>query len=194
VDANLNVENLDLNKLADNQELLKVAISAPESFEYKDFSKLALPMVVKAKFGFGKKQVSLCNNQEQLEKFALNYKDGEVLVQKFVPAEFEYKVITVGYKSISKVIKFKTWAGGFGIDPQDCQILDSKNCPEVCHLAEAAAKVLGKELAKTDILESAGKLYVVEVNRSPGFESFEKLSGENVAAEFVAYLKQNFTK
>ena len=58
-------------------------------------------------------------------------------------------------------------------------------------LAERAARVLGRELAKVDIIQDAeGELFILEVNRWPGFQNFEKLTGYNVAGEFVGYLQK----
>lgn len=78
----------------------------------------------------------------------------------------------------------------------DRTILDSSfrwndTIQKVVALAERAARVLGRELAKVDILEDQrGNLFVLEVNRWPGFQNFEKLSGYNVAWEFVSYLQK----
>ena len=59
---------------------------------------------------------------------------------------------------------------------------------KIVYLAEQSSELLKRELAKVDILESAGKFYVLEVNRFPGLKSFEELTKFNVTAEFLRYL------
>jgi glutathione synthase/RimK-type ligase-like ATP-grasp enzyme len=39
-----------------------------------------------------------------------------------------------------------------------------------------------------DILEKAGKFYVLEVNRFPGLKSFEQQTKSNIYAKFIEYL------
>ena len=51
--------------------------------------------------------------------------------------------------------------------------------------------ILKKEgRSHADILEKDGKFFILEVNRFPGLESFEKLTKYNVGKEFLKYLTE----
>jgi glutathione synthase/RimK-type ligase-like ATP-grasp enzyme len=117
------------------------------------------------------------------------YPQEEMIVQQYIRADFEYKVITVGYKSIPVILKIAYDRERSRPDYTKCQVISLAFHDELVQLAERAAQALGRELAKTDIVEANGKYYVLEVNRWPGLEVFEKYSGHNVAKDFVAYIK-----
>lgn len=189
VDDVASVFELDPNKLADGEKLFAAGISTPKTFAFAEIGKLSFPFILKTKFGFGKKEVFLVNNETEVEKVLENFNSEELLAQEFIQADAEYKVICTGYKSVEKVLKFKTLKDSFGIDNKNFAVLDKAEHRGVVGLVENGSKVLGKQLSKADVLESNGKYYVVEINRSPGFQSFEKLSGENIAEKFITYLK-----
>ncbi len=55
-------------------------------------------------------------------------------------------------------------------------------------IAVKAAKAVGAEICAIDILESGGKLNVIEVNLSPGLEGITKYTKKNIAREIAEYL------
>lgn len=148
------------------------------------------PYVLKWNYGFGGTHVHLVQGGGEAESLLPRHPVGEWLLQEYIPAEYEYKVITVGYRSLPVVLRFRLQESGFKIDLHRYAILQSGQVPEVVRLAEQASKMLGRELAKTDILERDGKLYVLEVNRSPSLLPFEPYSRFNVAGEFVKYIER----
>jgi glutathione synthase/RimK-type ligase-like ATP-grasp enzyme len=172
----------------------------------------AYPYILKWVYGFGGQHVYLVRTKEDYNRVVQKYPLEELLVQEFIEAQYEYKVMTVGYTSLPVVLKIKTSGSSFrpdfknytvchpeldsGSSMNDRTILDSSfrwndTTQKVVALAERAARVLGRELAKVDILEDQrGNLFVLEVNRWPGFQNFEKLTGYNVAGEFVRYLQK----
>ena len=169
------------------------------------------PYIFKWIYGFGGQHVYLIKTKEDAHRVLQKYPPEQLLVQEFIEAQYEYKVMTVGYNSLPVVLKLKTSGKYFrpdfgnytvchpeldsGSSMKDRTILDSSfrwndTTQKVVALAERAARVLGRELAKVDILQDAqGNLFVLEVNRWPGFKNFEKLTGYNVAGEFVGYLQ-----
>ena len=123
------------------------------------------------------------------EKIPPHIPKKELMVQEYVKADYEYKVVVVGFKALPKVLRFTISDLGFKIDFAKHELIERTQVRKVCSLAEKAAKVLGRELCKVDILEKNGKLYVLEVNRFPGLEGFEELMKYNVFKEFLKYLK-----
>ncbi len=154
-------------------------------------SGLEKPIILKWIYGMRAKNVFLVKNEHKLEMIYNCYPKGELMLQEYIKADYEYKVITVGYRSLPVVVKFEIQNSKFQINFKTGKALNVKDVnPCIVELAEKASKILGRELAKVDILEKDGQFYVLEVNRCPGLKSFEKISNFNVAAEFVKYLQK----
>ena len=164
----------------------------PKTVLLKDVpsEKISYPIIAKWNYGFGAKHAYLLKTADDLAKVAKKYSPDQILLQEFIPAGCEYKIITVGYRSLPVIIKVKTARGKFLPDLDNYEILSAAAAPEAVKLAETGAKVLKRELAKADILEANGRLYLLEVNRWPGLQYFEKAAKFNVAAEFLRYLSE----
>ena len=67
---------------------------------------------------------------------------------------------------------------------------------DVVEIAEKAARVLGVEVAGTDIIRDivTGKVYIVEVNEAPQFKVFEKRTKVKAARLILEYCKEKFQK
>jgi glutathione synthase/RimK-type ligase-like ATP-grasp enzyme len=153
--------------------------------------KLQYPCIIKWVYGFGGKQVYYVKDEKGLQKVLALHPQNELISQELIHAQYEYKVIAVGYKSLPVIMRFEVNKKTYRQNLQQFEVIDfqNKEIAPVIHLAEQAAAVLKRELAKVDILEDAnGALYILEVNRQPGFQNFEKLSGFNVAEVFVNYV------
>ncbi len=190
VDAGIAEGDLGLGKLITLQKLQASGVSTPKTNFVSTLNQIDFksPLIAKWNYGFGGKHTYLVKNPADLDSLTKKYPSEQLLLQEFIPAEFEYKLITVGYKALPLIIKLKTNHNKFLPDFSKYEILQLQNVPEVVSLAERAAKILGRELAKVDILEAGGKLYILEVNRWPGLQTFEKLSGYNVAQAFITHL------
>ena len=149
----------------------------------------------------------LISSDKDLKRIPSDISKKEFMVQEYIGADYEYKVITVGYKALPIVLRFKfnKKLGRVDFTSHSFLLLDRgspfiawrkwgdlegggwEGVKKVVSIAEKASKTLGRELAKVDILEKAGKFYVLEVNRFPGLESFEKLTKYNAVREFLKY-------
>jgi glutathione synthase/RimK-type ligase-like ATP-grasp enzyme len=213
VDASIVQGKIGQGKWLDYQALKKAGLSIPKTqiLNKKTIPK-AWPFILKWIYGFKAKNVFYIDNQKDFNQVFGKYPKGELLVQEFVKAEYEYKVITVGYKALPVILRFQINKNGFRTDFDKYKVItrrhsegvqpteESQNKKEILHsvqddavmrmikLAERASKTLGRELAKVDILEAKGKLYILEVNRFPGLDSFEELTKYNVSKEFLRYL------
>ena len=174
------------------EKLQKAKLPIPETKLLKNFqfpiSNFKYPLIVKWIYGFRGNGTFLVRKELDFKKIPPHIPKEELILQEFISAEYEYKIITIGYKSLPVVLRFRIQDLGFKIDYSKYEVLDASNATKVVDLAEKASNVLKRELAKVDILESKGKFYILEVNRNPGLESFEKLTGYNVANEFIKYL------
>ncbi len=199
VDQSVADGKLAQGKWVDYQMLKKAGLPIPKTdlkFKVKD---LTYPFIAKWIYGFKGKHIFLVNNEAEFHLVAQKYPADELQVQEFISAEYEYKVITVGYKALPVILRF-------GIHPLThrpdfstaCSVPIygpsgkpiNRHATQLVTLSQKASRVLGRELAKVDILESRGRFYILEVNRFPGLDSFEMLTKFNVIQTFLAYLSR----
>ena len=117
------------------------------------------------------------------------------LVQEYIKNDGDFRVMTVGYKCLGgfkrqvkeeKLILNKSLGRSLGVDLPD----------DVKETAEAAARVLGVEVAGTDLVRSTenGKDYIIEVNEAPQFNVFEIRTKINAARKILEYCVEKFGK
>lgn len=227
VDANIADGKLGEGKWVDYQALEKAGLPIPETLNYelgiKNYafyvphpsSLIPPPYVLKWIYGFKAENVFLVQSQKDLEGILKKYPKEELLFQEYIKADFEYKVITVGYKSLPVVVRFEVRGSGFKLEHDKYEVIPSRHSEapaeefqtkrvilhpsaalgiqddaiaRVVELAERASKALGRELSKVDILQKGNNLYILEVNRFPGLESFEKLTKYNATKKILQYL------
>lgn len=202
VDANIVEGEIGKGKWEDYRKLKKAGVSIPKTWKYElgirnyggnlSPNLLALsPIILKWIYGMKAKGTFLISSEKDLRKIPSSIPKKELMVQEFIKAKYEYKVITVGYKALPVVLRFETMDSGFRANFEHYKVIKSQTLPKLIQIAQKSAKVLGRELSKVDILEDyKGKLYVLEVNRFPGLESFEKLTKHNVYGEFLEFLRK----
>ena len=190
VDAAVATGALGQGKWLDYQKLKLAGLPIPKTELLSENSAPAVfPLILKWNFGLRGRNVCLTHNLQDLQLKSRRHPQSEWLVQEFISAEFEYKVVTVGYKSLPVVLKFKMNGETKRPDFANYEVLSNNKAVEVISLAETAARTLGRELAKVDILENQGNFYILEVNRFPGLKSFERLTKYNAVSDFLAYLQ-----
>jgi len=192
VDLNIAHGKLGQGKWLDYKVLIKEKIKIPITalIHGRALDKYKFPLVLKWIYGFKAKNVFFVENKDQLSKILPLHPKQEWLVQEFIKADYEYKIMTVGYKALPVVSKFGINKNGFRTDFNNHKTLKSSAFPKIIRLAEKASKALGRELAKVDVLQKGNRLYILEVNRFPGLDSFEILTKYNVTKQFIKYLSR----
>lgn len=197
VDSNITKGDLGKGKWEDYKKLKLSGIPIPKTGLFQKLktfslqvSSYKLPAILKWIYGLKGRSVFLVKSVEDMKKIPSSIPKKELLVQEYIQAEYEYKVVVVGFKALPKVLRFKTLNTGFKIDYAKHELLERSRARKVCSLAEKASKTLGRELCKVDILERKGKFYVLEVNRFPGLQGFENLMKYNVFKAFLEYLQK----
>jgi glutathione synthase/RimK-type ligase-like ATP-grasp enzyme len=199
VDAVIANGMLGGGKWDDYEALLSNGLPIPKTEMYNEQSQILKQerFILKWIYGFKGKNVYLAKKGDRILS---QHPYSELMLQEYVDAEFEYKVMTVGFKALPVILKFAINPKTKRPDFEKYQVMDlsvtkwDETLNEAVRLAELSSKVLGRELAKTDILERRGRLYVLEVNRFPGLDSFERLTKFNVAKEFMLYLQNSNNK
>lgn len=157
-----------------------------------------LPTVLKWIYGFQGKGTFFIRNEEDLKNIPAHIPKEELMVQEFIPAEYEYKIITVGYKALPVILRFNVDKKTFKLNFSTACSMPIHRLPRwlinghatgIIEIAESASRLLKRELAKVDILQSGSQFYILEVNRWPGLEWFERLTGSNIVKDFVSYIK-----
>lgn len=203
VDANIATGDVGHGKMPIYERLMEANISIPKTEWLTKATQWQYPCIVKWTYGFGGKEVFLVNDVNQLQKTTNLLPQDELLLQEFIPADYEYKIITVGYKALPVILRFEInkeiWRPDFGkadvlhVGQARGLLTDEAGqgpaLQQVIGLAQSSSRLLKRELAKVDILQKDDKFYVLEVNRWPGLQSFEELTGYNAVADFVEYIR-----
>lgn len=153
-------------------------------------SNVKCPFVAKWIYGMKGKGTFLIKSESDIRKIPNNIPRDELMAQEYIDADFEYKVVTVGYKALPVILRYKMKDERFMLEFANFEVLRSENCKELVEIAQNSSKALKRELAKVDILQKGNNWYVLEVNRFPGLEGFEAQAKFNVFAEFLAYLRR----
>jgi ribosomal protein S6--L-glutamate ligase len=122
----------------------------------------------------------------------------EIIMQRFLEADYDLRVHVLGDKVIA-AMKRKKIKGDFrsnyslGGKVEKVELQDDE-----IELAIAASKAVGATWCGVDIMRNKKdkKLFVLEVNSSPGTEGIEKATGKSVVTKVVNYLldKRNWSR
>ncbi|HZX19406.1 MAG TPA: ATP-grasp domain-containing protein [archaeon] len=126
-------------------------------------------------------------SKKLLVKNAPKFFGKDFIAQEFADIKREYRVYVCGTKTFNGAEKVSaSWIHNMsqGAKPRKIK-LSSK----VKKLALKASKAVQTEIAGVDIGVTSKGLFVIEVNRSPGFRFFESL-GYNFAEKIVKYLEE----
>ena len=157
--------------------------------------KLGYPMICKHSYGSLGQGVFLVENRKQLEEISENVKTVPHLFQQFILESYgrDLRVIVVGDKVLGGMVRqslnnFKSniGSGGSGkIYPV------SKEVGEMCLKIK---NILNLDYCGIDILFGKNGPVICEVNSNAFFETFEKVTGINVAKEYANYIIDQVTK
>lgn len=202
VDERLATRPIIMSKMATSMDLSKADLPQPTTFQFrhkkeilKNLDNLPYPVIVKNPAGRKGKNIYKIDTKETLKKF-LNKMPNLMpfLFQEFLPTDGDIRALVVGYKAIG-AMKRHLVPGDFranisqGADAEKFELT-----PKVKELAEKAARITETEFAGVDLIESKGKFYVIEVNRSPQFKGFRKYTKVNPSPFIIDYLEQKINK
>ncbi len=217
VDATLGTNLTIYSKLNDSMVLERHDIAVPRSLlapgSASLFSPRAhhldYPIVAKAIHGSGGDEVFLVANKKRLARLLHQYPAGSLMLQEYLPAAFDFRVLVLGYHALPLILKRTPRRGDFRTNAafaKDVEAVPLSEFPAIQKIAEASAQALKREFTGIDVriksgsaLDSSratsrdfnrGTPYILEVNRQPEFETFEKNTGLNVAGAFLEYLMQ----
>ena len=213
IDNNLEREQYVVNKLREGTELLLGGVRFPKTYavltleEYldnlsyiKDF--LGYPLLVKHNSRGKGSGIFKVENEKELVNLLkkIHQEDPKKAIkryhlQEFLYLEADYRVLVVGEKvlgamqRIPKKGEFRAnFSLGGSVKPVDLT-------HEMEQIANKAIRATNTVFAGVDIVYTLDNTYyVLEVNRTPGFEGFTNAHGINVADKFVEYVTKRWKK
>lgn len=186
------------SKIYDYWKLLDAGLPVPKGFQTFKLEKagrylkgFAWPVIAKGIHGSRGKYVYLLEDLKQARTYLTEHLVGFFTFQEYLEIEAEYRIIVIGGKAVGAMRKYRA-EGDFrhniavGASGEAATVSRELN-----RLAERSAKILGYGFAGVDLAISDGKPYLLEVNRTPAFAEFEKVTKINVAKLFLHYVAEN---
>ena len=198
VDASLTDEAFVVSKMHDYLILAQNGIPVPRTWQVADpatlvslAQQLGYPCVLKGVHGSHGIHVHLANNAEEVAEKLAGYPRGELMLQEYLPASEDYRLMVVGYQTLPLMVSRQPMPGDFRTNVGLGQSIAAHRVADFDGLAEIAQKAaiaLRREFAGVDIRFHNGKPVVLEVNRRPIFENFERVTGLDVPGQFLRYV------
>lgn len=193
-DQALTEEGYALSKMHDYMLLAKAGLAVPYTEQHYNVEaslaaaqRIGWPVVLKGVHGARGKYVFKADDEAGFRALWQQYDDGTLMVQEFLPAEADYRILVLDGKALPYVIARRPQPGDFRTNTdhnEEAVAHPLEDFPEVVELAEQSARLLRRGFAGVDV--RAGK--VLEVNRRPGFKAYEAASGFDVATPVLQAL------
>lgn len=144
-------------------------------------AKPEFPLILKAEFGSHSKRVFRVDNKKDLDK-ARQTGAGKWILQPLVKSPVYWRVLVLGGRALG-IMERRTSKRFY--QGKETGRVDEE---EMMNLAEKASRVFDSDFAGVDILvDGQGKFLIIEVNRSPQFQIFERKTEVDVAGAVLEY-------
>ena len=148
------------------------------------------PIIAKSLEGSKGIKVRLLHNRGELDNFIQEF-DFPVVLQKYIPIRFDFRVIVIDGIPLGVMKRYNEGedfltvrAGG----KREAVVLPQ----QALDLAVHATQVAGLSVAGVDLLEHEGMYYRIEVNMSPQFRTFERVTQINVAGAICEMIQRKY--
>lgn len=186
------------SKIYDYWKLLDAGLPVPKGIQTLKLEKagrylksFSWPLIAKGIHGSRGKYVYLLPTLKEAKKYLTDHLIGFFTFQEYLEIEAEYRIIVINGKAAGAMRKYHP-EGDFRHNVAVGASGEAATVPAAWkRLAERSAKTLGYGFAGVDLAISKGKPYLLEVNRTPAFAEFEKVTGVNVAKIFIQHVAQN---
>lgn len=199
IDQSLTDEGYAVSKMHDQLVLTRNGIPTPRTwqvFNPREVENLAeqltYPCLLKGVHGARGEHVYLVHDAEQLHRRLWHYPCGELMLQEYLPADEDYRVFVIGYQALPVMVSRKPPKGdfrtNFSVGGKFVK-RDLSEFPSFQDLSERAARALRREFTAVDLRLKDNKPVVLEVNRQPDFQGFERATQFDVATEVAKYIQ-----
>ncbi len=206
VDNNLAEEKMMINKLIDGQRIVQAALPFPKTYHAHTLSnylklipriekECGYPLVVKHRSSGKGAKIYKVDDRLDLENLLseLNEENklGRFYIQEFLPLAADYRVLVVADQVVGAMLRIPKkgdFRANFSLGGT---VQPAELTGELKDLAAKAAKATNCNFGGVDVVYTKeGKPYLLEVNRTPGFQGFTQAHGINVAKMFVDYIEK----
>ena len=120
----------------------------------------------------------------------------ELLLQEYINSDFDVRVHVLGNEVIAAMSRSKIKDDFRSNYSQGGKVKKYKMSDEETELSIKSAKAVGASWAGVDFITKNGKIYVLEVNSSPGTAGIEEAIGENLVGSIIDWSleKKNWVK
>ncbi|MCC7303948.1 RimK family alpha-L-glutamate ligase [bacterium] len=206
VDNNLAEEKMMINKLIDGQRIVQASLPFPKTYHahtLDNYMKLipriekeaGFPLVIKHRSSGKGAKIYKAEDRLDLENLLADLNEenklGRFYIQEFLPLDADYRVLVVADQVVGAMLRIPkkgdfraNFSLGGSVQPAELT-------RELEELALNAAKATNANFGGVDIVYTKDKKpYLLEVNRTPGFQGFTQAHGINVAKMFVDYVEK----
>lgn len=188
------------SKTFETSKFAEYKINHPGTFQALDISsykiildKAAFPIVVKPLYGQKGQGIIKINNKTKALAFFRKNPEG-YLIQEYLKTDGDVRVFVVNNKILGAIKRF-VLPGDFrsnaSLGAKAEKIIPTK---EMKKIAIKATRAMGYEIAGVDFLEYKNKLYVLEINSTPQWQKFKKVTGINPAKYIISYALKKYEK
>ncbi|MFH1461182.1 MAG: hypothetical protein ABIF84_02060 [Patescibacteria group bacterium] len=154
--------------------------------------KIKPPFIVKHIKGMRGRSNFRFNSQKELfDFFKKKERLGRYLIQEWYPAKYYYRTLVLGSKVLGAMKRLSLHCQDRPKIPLSQRSKKARLSDGLKKISLRTAKAMKIELAGLDIMpDSHGRLRVLEINRSPQFRRFSRVTGIEVAEEIIKYLEK----
>jgi glutathione synthase/RimK-type ligase-like ATP-grasp enzyme len=179
-------------------------IILPNLDNFPNLANITYPVFVKPTHGFKGRETRICHNERELMSYikrirSLVYEDMKekqtlgygILIQEYIKFDEEFRVNVIGGQSIGCVAKISDKEAKNA--DQGAAFVEAHNA-KVIEIAEKCATIQNLSFAGVDIAKKNDQYYVLECNRNPAFENFDKALNINTARLIMSFINEDLFK
>ncbi len=188
------------SKIYEASKLSRAGLNYPKTWQsigknnyFAILKKITFPVIVKPVYGQkGQGIKKIANKNDFIEFFKNNPQC--YLIQEFFKIDGDIRVLVVG-KKILGAIKRTVLKNDFRSNVSlGAKIKKIELTTIMKKVALKATELMGYEIAGVDLIEYNNKIYVLEVNSTPEWQGFKKVTGINPAKEIINYAIKKYEK
>ncbi|MDR3559518.1 MAG: ATP-grasp domain-containing protein [Candidatus Pacebacteria bacterium] len=185
-------DNYINSKFAEGVRLTRNNLPYPKTYQIPNFKNLELisdnffPAIVKPADGSKGRDVRIINDKKELADF-LHSATEDFLIQERLEIEWDVRVFVVNGKPLGGIKRHLLDGDCRSNASLGSRVEKFKLTPETKKLARNAAKIMRYEVAGVDLAWAKNKKrwYVIEVNISPQWQAFKRITGLNPAKYII---------
>ncbi|MBT5338500.1 hypothetical protein HN858_02775 [Candidatus Falkowbacteria bacterium] len=198
IDRELYNKAYEFDKMFMSFEFFQKGLPCIDTFHFSTYeelsrymAKIPRPVVIKDIAGMQSRNIYSFKTKKGLEQFFQKRKNKvkQFLIQKRLNSNFYYRVVVVGNEVLGAMKRMSY----FNLERKNIPLAKRSVFAELTKdlkiLALKAAKATNTDIAGVDIIKDGDDLKLLEVNRSPKFKRFTKITKINVAEQIVKYLE-----